>query len=203
MSEFKRTAQAAAKVLSESAKKQVRTSNRLLNESAAEASFANPAPTMVKSMNMFRDLMANVKPTDRNLVLTMDGYSGVERPAFVNASLNFKRQVEKLAEEMGCPPFATMCLIEGAVFVEDNWNPKFSPHEIADFVMKLADILRCTPLQAHEVLCDILFANKKQGHDEHDIWNDPEYCHDFAHLHMPDEDEEELPLHRRYQPMAH
>lgn len=220
--------EAATQVLNESARKHQRSA-RLLNEDAQGGSFlTNPGEQMIRAIQAFRDMQACVTPTDRPMVLTLDGYSGIEKPRYVSAALNVKREIAALAEELQCPPGVAMCVVQAATLTENEFERTdlggSSKAEVYDFIAKFADLMRCSFEEAtdildhafhgqphhsdddeHEEFMHNLLKNQPEWrpmeHDDEygdDIWNCPRFAEDFVKLHQVPHEDE----HPRYRHMG-
>lgn len=155
-------ADVAARVLRETNTKTQRNT-RILTEEGGEEKDANFWPQLTHACQMYRDLLGDVKPTDRDLVLSLDGYSGIERPAFVAKITRFVAECTKLSEAIKCTQADVLQMISAATFInehEEDGGDDPSAYEVAMFTFYLSKLLGVSLEKAHELLCQMVLKDE-------------------------------------------
>jgi hypothetical protein len=133
--------------------------------------------------DMYKDMRANVKPSERGFCLADDGWSGTETARFVAA-------LQEAAELYGVTEnhILNMCAVYDFLdeVSEGRTDPYLTREETEDLCHKIAEMTNVSFRQAYEYLVEWSKAALARENGENlaeDVWNDPEFCRQFVELH--------------------
>jgi hypothetical protein len=128
--------------------------------------------------DMYKDMRANVKPSERGFCLADDGWSGTETARFVAA-------LQEAAVIYGVTENHILNMCAAYAFLDEVSEGRSDPHltreETEDLCHKIAEMTNGSFREAYDYLVE--YSESQKDSLNEDIWSDPDFARQFVELH--------------------